>query len=208
MRKTEISNRSLTVVFWLLVFGLVSATCMGPRISPALAQEATLGLTDIVAADIVRASQACVHETTWAGRESGTVDCGGIVQVIQNSRRPGESFTRALARRMPRFFHGTTDRSWVLGLRPGPVRANPIGWPYAVSMRAFDSEWNSVYARTRGFMLGTEALPCTLEPVRWFGRTTDSAHLAAALESGNWVEAQCGESRNAFLAPAPVLVGG
>ena len=214
MKYTKTLNRSIAVTLGVLTFGSASLAAKPlnaplPSIrtepeanysaySPTMSFPVELP-ADVTQEDILKATQGCVHETTWAGGH--TNDCGGIVQVIQNSRRPGETFSSAISRRMPRFFGRTTNRTWVLDLQPGPVQDDPQGWPYDVPMSAFSSEWNRVYTRTRGFMTGVHALPCRRQPIRWFGRVTDADRLAAALASGDWVDAECGNSRNVFLAP-------
>lgn len=149
-------------------------------------------------ADRLLASQACVHEATWAGAEL-TADCGGILQVVMERRRRGESFSSALERTMPRFFSGSTSRAWTRALPSGPLRLDPPGWPYSYPARAHDASWLAVNTRVQDYMRGLEPLPCSPPPVRWFGRTTDGAALAATLAGGRWCEAVCGESRNAFL---------
>lgn len=160
-------------------------------------------------ADRLLAAQACVHESTWAGAEI-TGDCGGIIQVVMERRRPAryvdghrfpaESFEQSLARAMPRFYAGRTTRSWTRFLPSGPLRTNPEGWPYDYPARHHDDNWLSVNRRVQGYMRGAEPLPCSPTPDRWFGRTTDGAALAITLAEGRWCEAVCGESRNAFLA--------
>lgn len=149
-------------------------------------------------ADALLAARACVHESTWVGG-AATNDCGGIIQVAEMRRRPTETFAQALRRTMPRFAAGATDRAWVLGLPAAPMTRNPQGWPFQVSAQHFDGAWHAVYARVVGYMRGREPLPCSPEPSRWFGRQTDGHHLAAALDSGMWREAECGPSANAFL---------
>lgn len=215
MKYTKTLNRSLAVILGVLTFGSASLAAKPlnapqpsvrsePEAEDFSAHTPIMSLpvelpSDITPEDILRATQGCVHETTWAGGR--TTDCGGIVQVIQNSRRPGESFSSAISRRMPRFFGHSTRRTWVLYLQPGPIQTNPEGWPYDVPMSEFSSEWNSVYTRTREYMTGAKSLPCRKQPIRWFGRVTDADRLAAALASGDWVDAECGNSRNMFLAP-------
>lgn len=154
--------------------------------------------TRFAPSDALLAARACVHESTWAGGSS-TNDCGGIIQVAENSRRDGETFAQALRRRMPHFAAGTTDRRWVHGLPAGPLARDPQGWPFRVPAHHFDEAWHAVYSRVVGYMRGREPLPCSPEPTRWFGRQTDGRHLAAALDSGLWREADCGPSANAFL---------
>lgn len=146
--------------------------------------------------DVLLAAQACVHETTWAGATTG--DCGGIVQVVEARRAEHERFEAALARTMPRFYAGTTSRAWSRALRAGPITTLP-GWRASVPARAYSDHWHEVYVRTANFMLGREALPCAETPRRWFGRATDHEALERALASGQWAEAHCGETRNAFL---------
>jgi len=146
--------------------------------------------------DVLLAAQACVHETTWAGAATG--DCGGIVQVVEARRAEHERFEVALARTMPRFYAGTTSRAWTRGLRAGPITTLP-GWAAPVPASAYTDEWHEVYVRTANFMLGREALPCAETPRRWFGRATDHEALERTLATGEWREAHCGETRNAFL---------
>lgn len=214
MKYTKTLNRSLAVILGVITFGsasLAAEPLNAPQPSVRIEPEAEFSSytsimsfpldlpEDVSQEDILMATQGCVHETTWAGGH--TNDCGGIVQVIQNSRRPGESFSSAISRRMPRFFGGRTNRTWILGLQPGPVEDSPEGWPWDIPMSEFSSEWNAVYSRVREYMTGVRSLPCRRPPIRWFGRVTDAARLAAALASGNWVDAECGNSRNVFLAP-------
>jgi len=145
-------------------------------------------------ADGLLAAQACVHEADMISLN----DCGGIIQVIENSRAVGESFSHALRRRMPRFAAGTTDRAWVSGLAWGPITTLE-GWPFLVPARHYSDAWHGVLARVNAYMHGLEPLPCAPEPSSWFGRQTDGNVLAARLASGRWREAECGETRNAFL---------
>lgn len=147
--------------------------------------------------DLTLASQACVHEATWAGA-SITGDCGGILQVVMSRRHEHERFEDALRRTMPRFYAGATTRSWTRHLPFGPIRVNPPGWPYEYPASHHSEDWHAVNIRVSHYMRGEEALPCSPEPVRWFGRTTDHAQLVSALARG-WEEAECGESRNVFL---------
>jgi hypothetical protein len=159
-------------------------------------------------ADRLLAAQACVHEATWAGANR-TADCGGIIQVTMERRHHGESFSRALElRTMPRFYDGVTSRSWTRHLPAGLLRVDPPGWPYDYPARVHDDDWLAVNQRVAGYMRGTEPLPCSPTPGRWFGRATDSEALRTTLATGHWCEAICGESRNAFLTrcattPAP-----
>lgn len=163
--------------------------------------------------DRLLASQACAHEATFAGAH--TVDCGGILQTVMERRRPvryvghrrfpAETFERALARTMPRFYAGITGRSWTRFLPTGPIRDNPRGWPYAYEARHHNEEWLAVNLRVAGFMRGSEPLPCSPSPSRWFGRTTDGEALRETLAEGRWCEAICGESRNAFLTRCAAL---
>lgn len=147
--------------------------------------------------DGLLAARACVHEATWAGARTG--DCGGMIQVVEARRRDGEPFASALRRTMPRFSAGATARAWTLRLPAGPMHADPIGWPYPHAARVHDAEWLAVFSRVRDYMSGTLPLPCTPEPSAWLGRATDGDVLAARLATGFWREADCGETRNAFL---------
>lgn len=156
-------------------------------------------------ADRLLAAQACVHEATWAGANR-TADCGGIIQVTMERRRPGESFSRALElRTMPRFYDGVTSRSWTRHLPAGDLRVNPPGWPYDYPASHHDDDWLAVNQRVAGYMRGEEPLPCSPTPGRWFGRTTDGEALRSTLAEGHWCEAICGESRNAFLTRCSAL---
>jgi hypothetical protein len=164
--------------------------------------------------DRLLAAQACVHEATWAGA-THTGDCGGIIQVVMERRRPtryrdghrfpAETFEHALARTMPRFYAGRTTRSWTRFLTAGPLRIDPPGWPYAYPARHHDESWLATNQRVAGYMRGSEPLPCSPTPGRWFGRETDGAALASTLAEGRWCEAICGESRNAFLTRCAAL---
>jgi len=164
--------------------------------------------------DRLLAAQACVHEATWAGA-THTGDCGGIIQVVMERRRPtryrdghrfpAETFEHALARTMPRFYAGRTTRSWARFLTAGPLRIDPPGWPYAYPARHHDESWLATNQRVAGYMRGSEPLPCSPTPGRWFGRETDGAALASTLAEGRWCEAICGESRNAFLTRCAAL---
>lgn len=155
--------------------------------------------------DRLLASQACVHEATWAGG-TRTFDCGGIIQVVMNRRDDGETFEQSLAQTMPRFYGGRTSRAWVRELRAAPIRENPTGWPWSVPASHYSRSWRSVYARVDAHMSGAEPFPCSGAPTRWLGRVADSEMLARDLASGRWREARCGEARgdeptttNAFL---------
>lgn len=163
-------------------------------------------------ADRVVAAQACVHEATWAGA-TRTGDCGGIIQVVMERRRRGESFEEALARTMPRFYAGTTSRAWTRALAWGPLRHDPPGWPAGAPPAShYDDSWRGVNARIEHYVEGSEPLPCDPPPRQWFGRETDSEALGRAMDRG-WCEARCGETRNAFLArcgaegPGPSTAG-
>jgi hypothetical protein len=138
-----------------------------------------------------------VHETTWAGATTG--DCGGIVQVIEARRAEHERFESTLARTMPRFYSLRTTRAWTRALRAGPIASTLPRWASPVPPSAYSDEWHAVYTRTANFMLRREALPCAETPLRWFGRATDHEALERTLASGAWREANCGETRNAFL---------
>lgn len=165
-------------------------------------------------ADRLLAAQACVHEATWAGAER-TGDCGGIIQVVMERRRGvryvdgrrrrADTFEEALARTMPRFYAGRTTRSWTRFLEAGPLRIDPPGWPYDYPARHHDESWLGTNQRVAGYMRGSEPLPCSPTPGRWFGRVTDGDALASTLAEGRWCEAICGESRNAFLTRCSAL---
>ncbi len=157
--------------------------------------------------DRLFASQACVHEATWAG-STITADCGGIIQVAMERRNRGQSFVEALSRTMPRFSAGITSRSWTLHLPAGLLRVDPPGWPYDYPARRHDDDWLATNQRVAGYMRGAEPLPCSPTPRRWFGRTTDGDALARTLAEGRWCEAICGESRNAFLTRCAALGSG
>lgn len=152
-------------------------------------------------ADVLYASQACVHEDSWSGGSRNN-DCGAMIQVFMEVRRAGETFRDAIRRRMPRFAAGVTDRAWVLNLPSGPIRRSVEGWPYGYPARVHSDDWRSVVFRVHGYLRGSEPLPCEMPPVRWFGRTTDGEQLAAALED-DWCEAACGTTANAFLHRCP-----
>ena len=186
---------------------------MALAISPGSAQETDAAVVVVAPpyddyvftrTDRLSAAQACVHEATWAGAEH-TGDCGGIIQVVMERRRPRETFSRALERTMPRFYAGVTSRSWTRHLPSGPLRTDPAGWPYEYPARVHDDAWLAVNLRVSRYMRGEEPLPCAPTPDRWFGRTTDGEVLARTLSEGLWCEARCGESRNAFLSRCRVL---
>ena len=149
--------------------------------------------------DAVLVARACVHEATWAGGIDGTNDCGGIIQVVESRREERESFASALARTMPRFNRRSTDRAWVHAFGLRPVRRDPPGWPSLVPASNFSERWQSVLARVQGLLGEREPLPCVEQPSRWFGRRTDHERLEAVLATGEWREADCGPTRNAFL---------
>lgn len=177
--------------------------------------------------DLLWASRLCAHEATWAGRVDGTADCGGIVQVILNRMvehearvqeceaegRDGcggpETFTQRLSYTSPRFWAGTTTRSWARLLPAGPIRGVLAGWPADWPAPSnYTARWHSVYTHTHAYMSGREALPCDGTPTHWLGRRTDHDRLQEWLDSGDWREVTCvGEGdlqeRNAFLERAP-----
>lgn len=148
-------------------------------------------LPGVTRADALLESRACAHESTFEGGVGGTYDCGAQIQVIQTRRRPGETFSHALLRTMPRFAAHTTSRSWVHYLPDGPIRGDVLGWPYPYPARHDSERWHSVYQRVSDFMLGREPLPCAQSPEQWFGRRVDHEALQARLDSGRWVEADC-----------------
>lgn len=150
-------------------------------------------------ADGLAAARGCVSESTWRGG-SETQDCGGIIQVVESRRAPGEAFTAAIRRTMPRFFGGRTDRLWALHLPYGPITENPEGWPYAYGAAHHSAQWRTVMDRVRGYMLEGVALPCSPQPSSWLGRETDGHVLREHLDSGLWRESDCGgPTVNAFL---------
>jgi hypothetical protein len=148
-------------------------------------------------ADMRLETMACIHEASWSGGLGGTNDCGGQIQVVENSRRTGESFGAALRRRMPRFAARTTDRSWVWHLRPG-LREDPPGWPFRVHAQHYDAAFHSVYRRVERFMTGAEPLPCDGDPITWLGRRIDGHVIEDRLASGQWAEVDCGRTENWF----------
>lgn len=153
--------------------------------------------------DVLWAARLCAHEATWAGREGGAPDCGGIVQVILNrmTDAPRETFTRRLALTTPRFWRGTTTRSWARHLEAGPIRGPLPGWPATWPAASnFTDRWHSVYVRTHAFMTGREGLPCQGTPVNWFSIRVDSRQIAERLATGRFRRVECaGDERNAFL---------
>ena len=179
----------------LVALALTFSGCPGVTAGSTAAAQATR----YSLADALLAAQACVHEATWAGGRGGTADCGGIIQVAEHSRAPGETFSSALRRRMPRFAAGTSDRAWVLGLPAGPLRVAPAGWPFRVPARHYAPAWSGVFARVSDYMHEREPLPCSPEPMGWFGRETDGDALAARLATGLWRESDCGTTHNAFV---------
>lgn len=186
MPKTYITKTELVL---LLLAGLMAAFSF---VRFAHGQE-----PHFVRTDGLLAAQACVHEATWGGARSG--DCGGIIQVVETRRRPGETFSSALRRTMPRFARGATDRAWVSELPYGPLTRDPVRWPFRVPAAHYSDAWRAVLHRVSEYMHGLEPMPCTPAPSAWFGRRTDGNVLAARLDSGRWREADCGETANAFL---------
>jgi hypothetical protein len=146
--------------------------------------------------DALLASQACAHESTFRGGHGGTFDCGAQIQVVQARRREDETFAHALRRTMPRFAARTTSRSWVHGLPPGPLRADPPGWPYQYAAMHDSEAWHSVFSRVNDFLGGVEPLPCAERPEMWFGRRVDHEALEARLASGRWRETDCNPGGN------------
>jgi len=170
-------------------------------------------LPGVTRADALLAARACAHESTFRGGRGGTYDCGAQIDVIQTRRRPGETFSHALLRTMPRFAARTTSRSWVHALPDGPIRGEIPGWPYAYPARHDSEAWHSVYQRVTDFMLGREPLPCAQHPEHWFSRRVDHEALQARLDSGRWVEADCNpggapetQTLNAYLTRARVAL--
>lgn len=197
MRSNDTLTARYALAAGLLVALTLSAATCAERPATAAAQVTT---GRYARTDALLAARACVHEATWAGRVGGTSDCGGIIQVVNARRGEHETFAATLARTMPRFTAGTTSRAWVHGLlATSRQRAAPPGWPFPNPVTHYRDAWRGVYERVRGYMTGAEPLPCEEEPSRWFGRRTDSHYLDAALATGMWREAHCGETRNAFL---------
>lgn len=191
---------------------MLAATLFLIAAMPVGAQEApvpTPPFARYTRTEVLWVARLCVHETTWRGGigEGATTDCGGIYQVILNRMAPGETISGTLSRITPRFWRGTTTRSWTRHLIAGPIREDPPGWPENwPDARVFNQRWRAVYTRTRDFMEGREPLPCEGRVEHWFGRETDSERLAEWLSNGRWVEATCrGSQRNAFLTRAPEL---
>ena len=188
--RTSIRRHAILLGLFLIAIG-VSGMCS----APGRAQQ-----YDFTPFDEVMMSRACVHEATWAGGER-TNDCGAMLQVILERRRGREPFLTTLARTMPRFTAGITDRSWVLYLPPGPI---PIGmeipgWTAGPRPAAYSERWARVRARVHDFMAGVEGLPCEESPFHWFDPDEDGDAIAEHLATGRWAEAECGPVANTYL---------
>lgn len=167
----------------------------GPEPAVALAQGPRWHRTESV-----MLSQATVHEADWQSYG----DLGAIYQTIEGSRRQGETFAQAIRRRMPNLAAGTTPRSWVLGLPVGPILRSPEGWPWRVPASHWSDRWERLQNRALGLLRGFEAGPCDGNPTRWLGRVSGRQRLDFLLASSLWVEVDCGETANSYLAPVDV----
>jgi hypothetical protein len=213
MRSNDTIARPLAI-FWLLLFIVCVSMCTSDtRAQEVRPETATIRLDPSMRTEEIGLwlARICVHEANWSAVESDARDCGAIMQVIERRRRRGDSWIEALMHTSPRFFHGTSDRSWARLLQPGQHRDDPQGWPSDwPAFSNYRERWQGVLENATAYATGELLPPCERAPRNWLSRThprdREVAHLHVEVRH-DWAVVECGNTVHLFFEPVDPVTG-